>query len=79
LKAAAAEQSEFPWDRVMAMGFGLLRLSPKTFWSMTPREFERAISALSPSRGDAPRRKDLVSLMRAFPDKSLQEKAWPKT
>ncbi|NGN40611.1 phage tail assembly chaperone [Mesorhizobium sp. CGMCC 1.15528] len=79
MKAAAAEQSEFPWDRVMAMGFGLLRLSPKTFWSMTPREFERALSALSPGRSDAPRRNDLASLMRAFPDKTLQEEAWPKT
>ena len=34
---------------VMAAGFGLLRLSPKTFWSMTPRELERAMSVLAPA------------------------------
>jgi len=63
----------------MAMGFGLLRLSPKTFWSMTPREFERAMSVLFPSREDVLRREDLASLMRAFPDNFSQEDAWPKT
>lgn len=58
----------FPWDDVMAIGFGLLRLSPKTFWSMTPIEFERASAALSRGRGMPPARADLAALMRAFPD-----------
>lgn len=52
----------------MAAGFGLLRLSPETFWSMTPREFERAVNVLAPKSGGAPRRDDLAALMRAFPD-----------
>ena len=30
----------------MAAAFGLLRLSPREFWSMTPREMERAMSVL---------------------------------
>ena len=31
----------------MAAAFGLLRLSPRDFWSMTPREMERAMSVLA--------------------------------
>lgn len=52
---------------MMAAGFGLLRLSPKDFWAMTPRELERAVSVLTPPRG-RPGRADLVALMHAFPD-----------
>lgn len=52
----------------MAMGLGLLRLSPKSFWSMTPREFERAASAVLPKRMDAPSKDELAALMRRFPD-----------
>jgi uncharacterized phage protein (TIGR02216 family) len=69
LKAAAGAPREFPWDQVMAMGFGLLRLSPQAFWAMTPREFERAVSTLARALEDAPRRQDLLALMQAFPDK----------
>ena len=52
----------------MAIGFGLLRLSPETFWTMTPREFARAISVLEPKRSVPPARGALEALMRAFPD-----------
>ena len=58
----------------MATAFGLLRLSPKDLWSMTPRELERAISVLRPAGERAPARADLAELMRKFPDTSLQEK-----
>ncbi len=58
----------------MAAGFGLLRLSPKTFWSMTPRELERALSVLPQAATAAPRRDELAALMRAFPDESAREK-----
>ncbi|KQZ94200.1 hypothetical protein ASD64_04840 [Mesorhizobium sp. Root157] len=51
----------------MAIGFGLLRLSPKAFWMMTPIEFERAARPFS-RRMAAPARADLAGLMRAFPD-----------
>jgi uncharacterized phage protein (TIGR02216 family) len=56
----------------MAVGFGLLRLSPKTFWAMTPIEFERAAR---PFRGRvaAPARAELAALMRAFPDTTRKE------
>lgn len=52
----------------MAAGLGLLRLSPKDFWSMTPREFERAISAFSGAALPPLLRDDLAALMRAYPD-----------
>ena len=52
----------------MAAAFGLLRLSPKNFWSMTPREMERAMSVLGGDRVGTPGRSDLASLMNRFPD-----------
>ncbi|MGB3539621.1 MAG: phage tail assembly chaperone [Mesorhizobium sp.] len=57
----------------MAMGFGLLRLSPKAFWAMTPIEFERAMSVVQPGRTSTPGRADLAALMRAFPDLAITE------
>ena len=52
----------------MAAGFGLLRLSPNHFWSMTPREFERAISAFAGTTEAPLVRDELAALMRAYPD-----------
>jgi uncharacterized phage protein (TIGR02216 family) len=60
----------------MSTGLGLLRLSPAAFWSMTPREFERAASTVLPKRTGGPRRDDLAELMRKFPDDG--ETIWPK-
>jgi len=57
----------------MAVGFGLLRLSPKAFWAMTPIEFERAMSVPRPGRTLPPERADLAALMRAFPDPTTTE------
>jgi len=68
LNAAAGAGAGFPWDQVMAAGFGLLRLSSAAFWAMTPREIERAMSVLVRT-SDAPRKTDLAAMMRAFPDK----------
>lgn len=53
----------------MAIGFGVLRLSPSAFWAMTPREFERAVNFTLPKRGEAPGRAVLSRLMAAFPDR----------
>lgn len=52
----------------MAVGFGLLRLSPKDFWAMTPREFERAMSFHRRAVEAGPGRGDLAAMMAAFPD-----------
>lgn len=56
----------------MAAGFGLLRLSPTTFWSMTPRELQRAMSVLAPAPRAAIGRSEVVELMRVFPDKNME-------
>lgn len=61
----------------MAAAFGRLRLSPRDFWSMTPRELERALSVLGPTSGAAaPGRDELAALMAQFPDERI--KNWPK-
>jgi uncharacterized phage protein (TIGR02216 family) len=53
---------------VIHVGLGLLRLSPRDFWAMTPREFAAA-AGLSRSGGSAPpTRVELSRLMRDFPD-----------
>lgn len=57
----------------MAAAFGLLRLSPADFWSMTPRELERALSVLQGRSGDAPGRAGLAALMQQFPDRQNGE------
>ena len=59
----------FPWRRAMQLGLGLLRLAPRDFWTMTPRELEAALSAFGfapPSRLD---RAELEDLMLRFPDR----------
>lgn len=70
MNAAAGRPAEFPWDSVMAAGFGLLRLSPGAFWSMTPRELERAMSTLPKGRDAPPGKDHLAAMMALFPDKS---------
>ena len=51
----------------MGIGFGLLRLSPRTLWSMTPREFAHAAGWIG-RRAVAPDRADLEAMMARFPD-----------
>ena len=57
----------FPWEAAMQFGFGVLKLSPQTFWAMTPRELAQAVIAV---RGDAMPmdRRALDALMQQFPD-----------
>lgn len=61
----------FPWDAVLHVGLGLLRLSPRDFWRMSPREFAAAAGALHPTAAGAPGRlvrRDLEKLIERFPD-----------
>lgn len=51
----------------MAAGLGAMRLSPRDFWAMTPRELAAALGLGSATR-IAPGRADLAALMRRFPD-----------
>lgn len=54
----------------MAAGLGLLRLEPRAFWSMTPRELAAALAAVlgAGKVGAPPSRGELTALMRRFPD-----------
>jgi uncharacterized phage protein (TIGR02216 family) len=63
-----ANADVFPWDAVMAAGFGLLRLSPRDFWAMTPREFAAAIAPYGVAANTVPNRAELAALMARFPD-----------
>ncbi|WP_423068491.1 rcc01693 family protein [Devosia sp. CN2-171] len=59
----------FPWSEAMRFGFGVLRLSSKEFWGLTPRELAAAFEAQAArARGVAPGREVLGRLMAAFPD-----------
>ena len=64
----------FPWKNAMKFGLGVLRLAPKDFWAMTPRELSAAYSFQSETgRPQAPISKaGFTDLMRKFPDKDKQ-------
>jgi uncharacterized phage protein (TIGR02216 family) len=58
----------FPWREAIGFGLGVLRLSPRDFWTMTPRELACAIEALH-GRGGAPLdRIAFDELMTRYPD-----------
>jgi len=65
------EDRTFPWKNAMQFGFGILKLSPSQFWSMTPRELDAAYRANNPSHdfGGKVDRGRLDELMQLFPDK----------
>ena len=58
----------FPWPAVMAFGLGVLRLAPREFWAMTPRELAAAHVGLGGSVGPPLPRATLDRLMQAYPD-----------
>ncbi|MEC5290683.1 rcc01693 family protein [Aurantimonas sp. C2-5-R2] len=67
--AQGASGTAFPWQEAMEAGLGLLRLSPQSFWVMTPRELAAALAPLTATGGAIPpQRADLAALMRRFPD-----------
>ena len=53
----------------MAAGLGALRLRPKDFWAMTPRELDAALRGAFGLAGfGAMSRTDLSALMARYPD-----------
>ena len=53
----------------MAAGLGVLRMAPRDFWAMTPRELALAIEGLSGVRAASPLGSaELSELMQLFPD-----------
>ena len=63
------ERAPFPWERAMAIGFGVLRLSSHDFWRLTPREFAAALRALYGEPAAPIDRAALEALARRFPDR----------
>lgn len=55
---------------MMTAGIGVLRLAPRDFWSMTPRELAAALRCLPAiaAAQTALSRTDLDALMSRFPD-----------
>lgn len=53
----------------MTIGLGLLRLSPREFWSMTPVELDCAARVLFGTPAEAPDRAAFAELMARFPDR----------
>jgi uncharacterized phage protein (TIGR02216 family) len=58
----------FPWARAIGLGIGVLKLSPKDFWTMTPRELAYALRELGFGGDAPPGRNTLDQLMKRFPD-----------
>lgn len=70
MTAAAGEAAAFPWREAMHAGLGVLRLAPRDFWAMTPREIAAALGG--PALGGGTERlgrRGLERLMARFPDR----------
>jgi uncharacterized phage protein (TIGR02216 family) len=52
----------------MAIGLGVLRLSPRAFWGMTLREMAAAMRAVSPQAAKSLAKSRLAELMSRYPD-----------
>ncbi len=63
-----SQPAPFPFAEAMMFGLGVLRLSPRDFWSMTPHELARATEGVYGRRPGAPARAALEDLMKQFPD-----------
>jgi len=64
-----SDVAPFPWDRAMAIGLGVLRLSPDQFWRMTPREFAAALRGLYGEPAARIDRASFDELAKRFPDR----------
>ena len=59
----------FPWRQAMAFGFGRLRLSPRDFWAMTPRELAAAVEGMMGNAALPLDRAALAELIARYPDR----------
>lgn len=74
-------QSLLPWPELMQFALGNLRLSPREFWQLTPRELYAAlgtITAAVEASALPPERTVLEDLMRAHPDQPGTALDWSK-
>ena len=58
----------FPWREAMRFGLGVLRLPPRDFWTMSPRELAAAWGAVMGERAGPLERGEFDKLMEQFPD-----------
>jgi uncharacterized phage protein (TIGR02216 family) len=58
----------FPWREAMQVGFGVMRLSSREFWALTPRELAAAFEGVSGRTTMPPARAALERMMVAYPD-----------
>ena len=70
--ARVPSRAPFPWSEAMALGFGVLRLTSKAFWRMTPRELKLAADGAFGRVVSAPSRAALDALMQTYPDKKKE-------
>jgi uncharacterized phage protein (TIGR02216 family) len=76
LRAAAPPAVEdtgaaaFPWDEAMGFAFSVLRIAPRDFWAMTPRELAAALKPFAGAAVAPPSRAGLEELMTRFPDET---------
>ncbi len=65
--AMADPAAATPWRQLMEFGFGVLGLSSREFWALTPSEINAALEAHYGVRGEPPGRAQLDRLMARFP------------
>ena len=58
----------FPFRAAMAFGLGQLKLSPRDFWAMTPRELAAAAEGMLGRVTEPIERAALAELMNRYPD-----------
>jgi uncharacterized phage protein (TIGR02216 family) len=68
---ARSSHAPFPWGSVLAFGLGVLRLSPRDFWAMTPRELNAAFEGVYGRVSETPRLADFAAIMAAHPDRKM--------
>jgi len=62
----------FPWGQAMNFGFGILRLSSRDFWAMTPRELKSAMDAFRTNETTPVSRDWLNATSKLHPDTKKQ-------
>ena len=60
--------TRFTWEDAMRLAFGVLRLSSREFWGLTPRELAAAFEGIARRRAGAPDRGELGRMMERYPD-----------
>jgi uncharacterized phage protein (TIGR02216 family) len=63
------DAAPFPWKQALAVGLGVLRLSPEQFWKMTPRELAAALHGLYGEASAPLDRKRFDTLAARYPDR----------